>query len=193
MESLIIVCEKPDAQNALELAADAGFGGAQTWLEEDVENCEIPAASLFCVAIKDAKKREKIADFLRKGGAKFASIIHPSCEISKFAKIGEGALVEPFCLVSANAKLGDFCVVQSHSLIGHNAEVGAFSNIGSHCDITGFCKIGEFCEIEDGAVLIPNVKIGAGVRVVANSAAIKSAKDFETIGGIPARKIGAGK
>ena len=191
MERLIIVCEKRRELDIAELAQAAGFEVAEVWGEESLQNREPPAGCVFCIAVKDKIRRAQIAEFLRKKNAKFASLIHPSCEISKFADIGEGAVIEPFCMVSANAVLGEFCLVESHSLIGHNASVGKCSNIGSHCDITGFCQIGEFCEIRHGAAIIPNVKIGNNVIVGENSAVIKSAKDFEKICGIPARKIGA--
>ena len=191
MAHLIIVCEKSRERGLIELAQAAGFANAEVWLEEGLASREPPPGCVFCAAIKDAKKREEIAEILRKKNAKFASLIHPSCEISKFAAIGEGAVIEPFCMVSANAQVGEFCVIESHSQIGHNANVGAFSNIGPHCDITGFCQIGKFCEIGGASSFVPNVKIGRGVKVMANSAVIKSAKDFEKIGGVPARKIGA--
>ena len=193
MERLIIVCEKSREPDLLELAQAAGFDAAEFCEEDSMQSREPPAGSLFCIAVKDKIRRAQIAEILRKKNAKFASLIHPSCEISKFANIGEGAVIEPFCMVSANAVLGGFCLVESHSLIGHNADVGKFSNIGSHCDITGFCRIGEFCEIGHSATIIPNVKIGSHVVVCENSAVIKSAKDFEKICGIPARKIGAGE
>ena len=191
MQRLVIVCEKSRECDLIELAQASGFACAEAWGEEGLASRELPEGCVFCVAIKDVKRREKAANFLREKNAKFASLIHPSCEVSKFAAIGEGAVIEPFCMVSANAQVGEFCIIKSHSQIGHNANVGAFSNIGSHCDITGFCKIGKFCEIEDAAAIIPDVKIGCGARVKANSAVIKSAKDFETVGGIPARKIGS--
>lgn len=139
-----------------------------------MENYSPQAEDVFCIAIKDIKKRIAAADFLKRKNAKFAKIIHPTCEVSRLSEISQGAIIAPFCLVSAGAEIGEFAVIESHSQIGHNASAGAFSNIGSHCDLTGFCKVGDRCDIASGCALVPKVKIASDVKIKANSAIISS-------------------
>jgi maltose O-acetyltransferase len=53
--------------------------------------------------------------------------------------------------------------------------------------------IGPGSWIGAGAVLLAGITIGRGVLVAANAAVTKDAEDFQVIGGVPARPIGAAR
>lgn len=187
----IIVCEDDFGLDVFCFAKSAGWNASGFLSPAPIKN--FPVESLgplenyapqaedeFCLAIKDIKKRIAAADFLKGKNAKFAKIIHPSCEVSRFSEISQGVIAAPFCLVSAGAKIGEFSIVESHSQIGHNASAGAFSNIGPHCDLTGFCQVGDRCDIGSGCALVPKVKIASDVKIRANSTVLSSKRKAGT-------------
>jgi hypothetical protein len=68
--------------------------------------------------------RRKMVEEAKKMGAKFMSIIHPTVKISKWSRIGEGAIMQRFCIVMPNAVIGDFFVGNGFVGIGHDAVIG---------------------------------------------------------------------
>lgn len=181
----IIVCEDDFGADVFCFAKSAGWNASAILSPSQikslplqnlgqVENYTSQEDDVFCIAIKDIERRIEVVSFLKSKNAKFATIIHPTCEISNHAEISEGVIITPFCLISANTSIGEFTIIESNTQIGHDAKIGNFSNIGSHCDITGFCKVENRCDIGNGCALIPNVKITSDVKIKANSTLVSS-------------------
>lgn len=86
--------------------------------------------------------RRKMVEEAKKMGGKFMSIIHPTVTISKWAKIGEGAIMQRFCIVMPDVVIGDFFISNGFVGIGHDAVIGDYVQMNPHVVISGGTVIG---------------------------------------------------
>jgi len=66
------------------------------------DNYKIEENDRFIIAIGDIDIKKRVVNRLKKGGAKFISLIYPTALINPTAKIGEGVVICPYCLVGDN-------------------------------------------------------------------------------------------
>ncbi len=106
--------------------------------------------------------------------------------------IGSGTIIGDRCFLDGRAKLtiGNHVDIASQVLI-YNSEHDVNSE--------GFDPIEEPVEIEDyvfigpRAIILPGVKIGRGAVVAAGAVVTGNVKEFEIVGGVPAKVIGERK
>ena len=142
----------------------------------------------FACALAFPEVKCKVVTMLKEKGAKFATLIHPTALINKYAEIGEGVVVTPRSNINADAKVGDFVSILG-SGIGHDATVGNWSTLSGRCSINGHVTIGEKVYVACGVSIAPSKKIGDGATVGIGSVVIKNVKAGTTVFGNPAKKL----
>ncbi len=121
---------------------------------------------------------------------RFATIIHPTSVVSKFAKIGHGVSIHPFVNIGPNVTVGNHVQIYSHSLVGHNTTLGDYTYIANNS------SIGSHITLENGAYLGPNcsllekVTIGEWGLVGIGSVVVTDVPGYTKVMGNPARAIG---
>lgn len=135
-----------------------------------------PEVKRHCVGLLQAK------------GAKFATIIHPTALISKFAEIGEGTVITQRSGLNTNTKVGKF-VTLLESRMGHDSSIGDFSTLSGDCNINGHVSIGQDVYVSCGVSIAPSKKIGDGAKIGIGSIVISNVKPGVTVFGNPAKKI----
>lgn len=80
--------------------------------------------------------------------------IHPTAQIAKSAKLGEGCIVGPGAVISEDVVIGNECIIGSNSVIEAGAKLGNKTHIHPLVYIGHHCEIGNECEIQ------PNTTIG---------------------------------
>ncbi len=130
--------------------------------------------------------RRKMVEEAKKFGAIFMSIIHPTVIISKWAKIGEGAIIRGFSNVMPEVVIGDFFVGNSFVSIGHDALIGNFVHMNPHVFISGKTKIGNDVYIGVRATILP-CKIGDNTIIGACALVTKDVPPNMLAKGIPAK------
>lgn len=130
----------------------------------------------------------KVVTMLKERGAKFATLIHPTAIISRYAELGEGVVVTPRSNVNADAKVGDFVSILG-SGIGHDAIVGDYSTLSGRCSINGHVEIGSKVYIACGVSIAPSKIVGDGATIGIGSVVIKNVKAGSTVFGNPAKRI----
>lgn len=132
------------------------------------------------IAIGSTDGRRKIAEVLRKKGARLLTYIHPTALIAKNSVIGEGSIICPHSIVNTGARVDENVLVNVFCSIGHNAHVKSHSILSPYCSMSGDSVLGESGFMGTRATLFPKVEIGPECIVDAHSAVRQST---------PARKI----
>ena len=93
---------------------------------------------------------------------RFATVIHPSASISRFASIGYNVLIMAGVVITSNAVIGNHVCILPNSVVHHDASVGDWTLVGAGVTIAGGTSIGKNCYIGSGSSIINDVRIGDG-------------------------------
>jgi sugar O-acyltransferase (sialic acid O-acetyltransferase NeuD family) len=117
----------------------------------------------------------------------FATVIHPTASVSRFASIGPGSVILQHVTIAANAHVGQHVIVLPHSIISHDAVVGDFSCIAAGVCISGNVSIGKNCYLGTNASVRDGISIGESSLVGMGSNVIHNLPGHVTAMGNPAR------
>ncbi len=106
--------------------------------------------------------------------------------------IGVGSIVGDACFLDGRARLtiGNNVDIATGVMV-YNSEHDIHSE--NFAPIDGEVEIGDYVFIGPRAIILPGVKIGKGAVVAAGAVVTSSVKDFEIVGGVPAKVIGERK
>lgn len=106
--------------------------------------------------------------------------------------IGDGTIIGDACFLDGRAslKIGDNVDIATGVMI-YNSEHNIHSE--NFAPIDGEVEIGDYVFIGPRAIILPGVKIGKGAVVAAGAVVTSNVKDFEIVGGVPAKVIGERK
>lgn len=148
------------------------------------------AKVLACVGSpNNFQKRKEIIQSLNLPQERFMNIIHPTVQISKYAKVGNNCLIMAGVVITHNAQIGDNVIILPNSVIHHDTKIGNYTCIGSNVVIAGFCDIGESCYIGSGTNIINNTTIGEKTMIGLGANVINSFGTHKKIVGNPAKEI----
>lgn len=134
----------------------------------------------FIVGIGNPRVREKLTNKLKNYGGKNSKIISKDSALFQFNNYPEGTIIEPFVGISRSLQIGEGCAIHIHVSIGHAAIIGKYVNIGPSATIIGPTEIGDYSYIGAKSLILPNLKIGKNVIVVAGVTLNRNLEDFET-------------
>jgi len=156
------------------------IGSIKEWQPKDDE--------FFACAIAIPSVKYAVVMSLLERGAKFATLIHPTALVNKYAQIGEGVIMTPRSSATADTKIGNYVSVLGPG-IGHDATVGDFSTLSGRCSINGHVQVGKMVYIACGVSVAPSKKIGDGAYVGIGSVVISNVKAGTKVFGNPAKKV----
>ncbi len=142
----------------------------------------------FACGLAFPEVKRHCVGLLQSKGAKFATIIHPTAIISKYAEIGEGTVITQRSGLNTNTKVGKF-VTLLESRMGHDSSIGDFSTLSGDCNINGHVSIGQDVYVSCGVSIAPSKKIGDGAKIGIGSIVISNVKPGVTVFGNPAKKV----
>lgn len=141
------------------------------------------------IGIADAGVRKKLHQQYR-AEFDFPNIIHPTAQVSGFARLGSAILIQAYCIVAANASVGDGVMMNAHSGVGHDAQVEDYCAIMSYCDLAGGSQLGTLSFVGTGAKVIPSTRIAAESYLCAGTVVFKDVLEKSKLMGNPAKIIG---
>ncbi|MEN8194587.1 MAG: acetyltransferase [Bacteroidota bacterium] len=147
----------------------------------DIKSHQVDKRSRYIMAIANIKFRKTIVEYLKRNGAKFITLIHPTAYMSKSSIIGEGVLIGPGVNIGPNVKVGDFNIINSRSSLGHDTIIGDYNFITPNVCFSGFTKVGNENMFGINSATIPNISIGSGNTIAAGMIIDKNVKDGATI------------
>lgn len=121
---------------------------------------------------------------------RFATVIHPTAVISKFAEIGHGVIIQPFVSVGPNVRIGNNVQIFAQSLIGHNSILKNYSYVANNACVGASVILEEGAYLGTNCSTIENITIGKWSVVGIGTVVIRSVEDYTKVVGNPAREIG---
>jgi len=146
------------------------------------------------VAVGGPAARERIVGKATAKGFRFATIVHPRVERSRWIEFGAGTIVCAGNILTTNIRLGNHVHVNLDCTVGHDAILGDYTTLAPGVHISGWVHTGRRVYIGTGAVVINGTEsapvvlhddavIGAGACVT------KSIAAGLTVVGVPARPL----
>jgi sugar O-acyltransferase (sialic acid O-acetyltransferase NeuD family) len=118
---------------------------------------------------------------------RFATVVHPSAQVSPLAQTGFNTLIMAGVVLTSNCKIGDHVCILPNTVVHHDSSVGDFTLIGSNVTIAGNTSIGELCYIGSGTSVINGISIGDGTLIGMGSNVIRSVPANMKAAGNPAK------
>lgn len=133
--------------------------------------------------------RDKVITGLNIPDKRFATVIHPTANISPNARIGSNVLIMGGVWISAGATIGDHACILPNTVIHHDSSIGDYTLVGSGVCVAGNSNIGTNCYIGSGSCIINGITIGNGTLVGIGSNVIRNVEPGSKVAGNPARKL----
>lgn len=124
---------------------------------------------------------------------RFATLIHPTAVVSKFAEIGFGTSIQPFVSIGPNTKIGDHVHIFAQSLIGHGATLEKYSYVANNACIGADVYLAEGAYLGTNATTLEYVKLGKWSISGIGAVVLKDVDDYAKVVGNPAKQIGTVK
>lgn len=138
------------------------------------------------VAIGKNDVRLTVAEKLKAAGLSLGTAIHPSAQIGKDVKIGEGTVVMAGAVINPGSRVGSFCIVNTASTIDHDCVVADYVHLSPGSHLGGTVQIGRDSWVGVGASVINNISIGEQVIIGAGAVVIRDVDDYSVVVGNPA-------
>ena len=183
---LIVVADDAETLWGTSLLGHAILGGREAV-------CALDFRSHAISAIGSNAARGQVADWFAAQGFVAASIVHPSAQIGRAARIGAGSLLVAGCVVNSDAVLGSNVIVNTGATVDHDCHVGDNVHIAPGVHLCGEVVVGSGTLLGVGAVVVPGVRIGADCVIGAGATVIRDVPDGARVAGTPALAIGRGR
>lgn len=143
------------------------------------------------VAIGDNWIRHKVVERVRCAvpDFQFVTVIHPSAQVARSARVGQGTVVMPGAIIAANSDIGEFCIVNTKASLDHDGVMRAFSSFAPAVTAGGEVTIKPFAAVLLGANIIHSISVGEHSVVGAGSLVLRDIPDRVLAYGLPARVI----
>jgi sugar O-acyltransferase (sialic acid O-acetyltransferase NeuD family) len=166
--------------------ADQHHGGMAVHWVDDIGEF---ANSHEAVCALGTTLRSSFVERVESLGMRFATVVHPTANVSKQAALGEGVIVGVGCLVAAYARIGRHVRLNRGAILGHHLEIEEYATIQPGANIASGVHVGRATYIGMSATVLDGIKIGAHSIVGAGAVVTKDVPDHVQVVGVPARIV----
>ncbi|WP_226677978.1 acetyltransferase [Mesobacillus jeotgali] len=140
----------------------------------------------FFVAVGNNRVRKQIVERLGFPEEFYATLIHPTAQVSADSMIGPGSVVMPCVVVNSDALLGAHVIINTCSVVEHDSKIEDFVHISPNATLTGNVTVREGAQVGASATVIPGREIGEWAMVGAGATVIHNIPANSTAVGVPA-------
>lgn len=149
-----------------------------------------PHEAQVIIAIGSSTVRQRISEELPPATS-YATLIHPTANISPWVTMGEGAVITSGCIITADISLGKQAQINLQTTIGHDCNIGDFCTTAPGVRINGNCRVGNRVYFGTNAILRQGITICDDVVIGMGAVVLKDITEAGTYVGLPARKLGS--
>ena len=117
------------------------------------------------------------------------SIIHPSAQISKQTKIGNGVFIGSLANIDPDCVIEDFCIINNHASVSHDSRIDKGTHISVNATLAGHVTIGRCCCVGIGSTIKDETSVGDFSTIGAGAVVINDIPSNVTAVGCPAKII----
>ena len=120
---------------------------------------------------------------------RLASIIDPSCFVSRTARIERGCVLYPGCFVGYDARIeeGVFCL--GGCIINHDVVIELGTTLASAVTLAGYAHVEPGCYLGQSCTIRQEIRIGRGSMIGMGAVVVKDVPPNCVMVGNPARKL----
>ena len=135
------------------------------------------------------KRRRSVFERLSAAGHSFASVVHPSAIVSRYAVAAAGTQVMAGAVIQTSAIIGENSIINTGARVDHDCRIGAHAHLAPGVTLSGNVHVGEETHIGAGATVIQGVRIGKRCTIAAGAVVLSEVADDMTVAGVPARRL----
>ena len=120
---------------------------------------------------------------------RWATVIHPSCQLSPSSQIGAGTVLLQQVTVASNVRIGRHVTVLPQSILSHDAVVGDYSILCGGVILNGGVEVEENCYLGARSVIKEFTRVGARSLVGMGAVVLRDVPPSTTVVGTPARPL----
>lgn len=133
--------------------------------------------------------RMRIVERLGLPEERYATVVHPSAQISADSSIGPGSVILAQTVLTTSVEVGAHVAVMPHAVLTHDVSVSDFATIASGVRFGGGVSVGRGAYVGAGALIRENVKIGAWSMIGMGSVVLRDVPAAQVWVGNPARML----
>lgn len=152
-----------------------------------IEDAQSLARTHRAVCAIGSTQRHQYVESASAMGFQFATLRHPSAEISPNADVAPGCIISAGVVVATGASLGGHVIANRGVLIGHHTRIGPYVTLSPGANIAGLVEVGERAYIAMGATIVDRVSVGPLAVVAAGAVVIRDVPERVQVQGVPAR------
>ncbi len=149
------------------------------------------SARFICgiASARDPRNREMILTRTGLERDQFATVIHPSASVSRYAQVGLGTAILQNVVITQNTVVGDHVLILQNVSIGHDVTIEDFVTVAPGAIVTGHGRLRTGAYLGAGCRIKNGLTVGEGAVVGFGSAVAKNVPPGVTVFGNPARPL----
>lgn len=141
-------------------------------------------------SVGKAYERYKLLQDLEIPRERFATIIHPTAEVSDQASLGAGVVLMPFTMVGTDVEIGDHSQLYGQSFVGHDATLEEMVFVANNASVGAEVHVEDGAHLGTNSAFVEHVTVGQYSVVGLSAAVIDDVEPFQKVAGNPAESIG---
>lgn len=120
---------------------------------------------------------------------RYATIIHPSAQISAHATIGVGTAVLQNVVITPGTRIGNHTLILQNVTMAHDQIVEDYVTIASGATVAGSVRLRSGCYLGAGCTIMNGVTVNDGALAAVGAVVMNEVPAGRTVAGNPARPL----